>query len=94
MEEASAQLQCGAFAHGCSLLTLMWAQGVGSGSQGSTGGEVSSLLSPPTANFWVVWTHVSTLPLSLPLLLPAALKSPVASLFPDVASRCGLEQFR
>lgn len=41
------------------------------------------------------WSGLKSPQLPPPLsLLPAALKSPVASLLPDVASRCGLELFQ
>lgn len=56
--------------------------------------KLFSMLNLPKANFWEVWTKVSkTLPSFLPPMA-AALKSPVASLLPDVASRCGLELFQ
>lgn len=53
-----------------------------------------SLSSLPMADSWVVWTYVNTAPPPFSVLLPAVLKSPVASLLPDVASRCGLERVR
>lgn len=53
-----------------------------------------SLPSLPTADSWVVWTYVNTAPHASLGPPPVALKSPVASPLPDVASRCGLEQVR
>lgn len=82
----SAAPQCGAFAHGCSVLGR-WDQRVGSWRGGQHGGRSQSpclvlrLQNPG-------WSGLKSaqFPPSLSLLL-AALKTPVASLLPDVASR-------
>ena len=46
---------------------------------------------PPSHSFFLSFFPFFLL---FSLLMPAALKSPVASLLPDVASRCGLELFQ
>lgn len=85
----------GRFTHGSQPRALSNA-GLRVGSQwGECGGRASS----PRLAFQLQtpgWSGPTSTPLPTPLLalLPAALKSPVASLLPDVASRCGLEQVR
>lgn len=46
------------------------------------------------ADSWVVWTYVNTTPPSSLHPPPCCSESPVASLLPDVVSRCGLERVR
>ena len=92
--EASGQPQCGAFTHGCSVLAQILCSENWESEQGQCGGsyfpclifqrQTSGRSGPRSAKLFPLFS----------LLMPAVLKSPVASLLPDVASRCGLELFQ